>query len=412
LIVVVLAPFIADHWLQSQSIARGEIVFVVRVMGASIAFQLPASLYIGGLMGLQKQVSANILQVAWSLLRGIGSVIVLWAISPSIVAFAIWQMIANVVYLACSRRGIWRAVSAVCGSSVNDKPQFVLRVLKKTWRYAIGMAGTSVIYIFLTQIDKLAVSKMMSLEMFGYYMLAVTLASLPTLLASPISTAVFPRLAGCVEKGDQGALSSLYHRTTSFVGALIIPTGLTLVVFAGDFIFAWTGEYVIAENAEVVASLLLLGAMVQALSIMPYNLALAHGNVRINLCGGLVSVVLMILILPFLIRNYGVAGSGMAWLFMNLLTMPVIVFHTHRLFLPGEFMKWLTVGVLVPTSAAFPLVISGRWLLPDATSRVEAIVGIGAVWTIAAASTAVLVPELRALVLEQLRKFVANRREN
>ena len=37
----------------------------IRVMGVSIALQLPSQLYIGGLMGLQRQVRANSIQIGW-----------------------------------------------------------------------------------------------------------------------------------------------------------------------------------------------------------------------------------------------------------------------------------------------------------------------------------------------------------
>ena len=57
------APYIANEWLQSQKISPNQLIFVIQLMGASIALQLPANLYVGGLMGLEKQVVANVIQV-------------------------------------------------------------------------------------------------------------------------------------------------------------------------------------------------------------------------------------------------------------------------------------------------------------------------------------------------------------
>ena len=169
-------------------------------MAVSIALQLPANLYIGGLLGLQKQVLTNSLQIGWSALRGIGAILVLWLISPTILAFAYWQLLSNIVYCLTARTAVWRTISLG-----ETRPQFRWAVLSNTWRYAAGMVGMTLLSTLVTQTDKLAVSKMLPLETFGYYMVAVSLSQAPRMLASPIAVAVFPRFTGLVATGDQSS---------------------------------------------------------------------------------------------------------------------------------------------------------------------------------------------------------------
>lgn len=392
LLIWFLAPLIAEQWLRSNVLQPHEIAVAIRLMGVAIAFQLPSGLYIGGLMGLQRQVRANSLQIAWSVYRGLGAVLVLWLFSPTIFAFALWQLIANAIYCFFARLNLGRALSF---SPDQSQPQFKWQVFRNTWRYAAGMAGMAVISTLLRQTDKLVVSKMLSLEMLGYYTLAGALASAPLMLGSPIASAVFPRLTGLVAIENHNGLTRLYHRTCELVAVAIIPAGLTIALFAGDFILAWTGSAVTAQQAGLVASLLLGGQLLQAITVVPYYLALAYGNIRLNLQIGIASIVLITPLLIYLVMKYGIVGAGFSWLIMNLCTLPPYMYFLHRRFLPGEHHRWVLRSVVRPLLAALPCVLLGYWLLPHSTSRLMTFCKIGLVWIVASVATVLVSSELR-----------------
>jgi len=365
------------------------------LMGVAIAFQLPSGLYIGGLMGLQRQVRANSIQIAWSVFRGLGAVLVLQSFSSTIFVFALWQLISNALYCFFARLNLWRVLPSSLGQ---PHPRFEWQVFHNTWRYAAGMAGMAVVSTLLTQTDKLAVSRMLSLEMLGYYTLAGAVASVPLMLASPIASAVFPRLAGLVALGGHNGLTGLYHRMCALVSVVTIPAGLTVAVFAGDLIRVWTGSAIIAHGTGLVASLLLGGQLIQSIMLVPYYLALAHGNVRLNLQIGIASVILITPLLIVLIMKHGIVGAGLSWLIINLCTLPFFVYSVHRRFLPGEARRWCLRDVGHPLLAALPFVTLGRWLLPHSSSRITMFCLIAMVWGVSAAASATAVPEYRRLL--------------
>jgi len=387
-----LAPLIAERWLHSKVLQPHEIATALRLMGIALSLQMPLGLYVGGLMGLQKQVLINSLQIAWGLLRGVGAILVLWLLSPTIIVFALWQLFSNAIYCFAVRWSLWRALSL---SPAQSNPHFKWQVFRNTWRYAAGMTGMAVVSTILIQTDKLAVSKILPLEMLGYYTLAGVLASAPITLASPIASAVFPRLTGLVAIGDRIGLTRFYHKTCELVAVAIIPAGLTLALFAGRFIFAWTGSAIIAQHVGLVAALLLAGQIMQAITLVPYYIALAHGDVRLNLQIGIVSVVLITPLLIYLITKYGVVGAGISWLVMNICTLPPYMYFLHRRFLPGELRRWYLRSVGLPILAALPVVLLGRWLLPSPSSRLLTFGLIGLVWGVSAAAAAFIIPELR-----------------
>lgn len=355
-------------------------------------------------MGLEKQVRANVLQVAWGAFRGIGAVLFLWLYAPTIEAFFVWQVISNAAYLLLARADLWRVLSQ---GQVLPPPHFRWAVFHGTWRYAAGVAGMGLVSTVLMQADKLTLSKMLPLEVLGYYTLAGALAAAPLMVAGPIGLAVFPRLTGFVATGDPIRVGRLYHQACEVVAVATIPAGLTLALFAGDFIFAWTGSSAAAQRAGLVASLLTVGQLMQAITVVPYYLALAHGNLKLNLQIGIASVVVITPLLIVLISRYGVVGAGISWLVLNLFTLPPYMYYLHRRFLPGELGRWAVRSTGRPLVAALPVVVLGRLLMPRLDSRPLAVCLLGLVWCIGVVAALLSCEDLRDDCRRQLATRVA-----
>jgi hypothetical protein len=194
---------------------------------------------------------------------------------------------------------------------------------------------------------------------------------------------------------DRNGLTRLYHRTCELVAVAIIPAGLTIALFASDCIFAWTGSGITAQRAGLVAALLLGGQLMQAITVVPYYLALAHGNIRLNLQIGIASIILITPLLIFLIMKYGFVGAGFSWLVMNLCTLPLYMYFLHRRFLPGALRRWCMLSVGRPLLVSLPCVLLGYWLRPDSSSRLLTFSFILLVWSLAMAVSVLTSLELR-----------------
>jgi O-antigen/teichoic acid export membrane protein len=397
-----IAPFIAESWLKASTLQPAEMAPAIRMMGIAIAFQLPSGLYSGGLLGLQKQVLANSLQIAWGVLRGVGAVLLLWLFSPTIIAFAFWQLFSNAVYCFAVRLTLWRALP-----SSDSKPQFNRVVFRDRWRYTAGMAGMAFLSTILIQTDKLVISKMLPLEIFGYYTLAGSLAMAPMILASPIGLAMFPRLTGLVSTGDMNTLKVLYHKACGLVSVAVLPGALTLALFGRQFIYAWTGSVVATQQAGLVASLLVGAQIMKAITVVPYYLAMAYGQTKLILQVQIFSIILITPLCIILINKYGILGGGISSLIMNICTFPLYMYYLHRRFLPGELQTWFLHDVARSLFASLPIILLARWLLPSTSSRMMTFCLIGLVWCVSTAAAAFTMPELRREFINKTTKMIA-----
>lgn len=368
LVVLVLAGPIAHRWLNSSSLPISSIERSIRLMGFAVVFQFPAGLYLGGLLGLQKQVLANSIQVVMGMVRSGGAALVLWLISPTIEAFFFWQILSNSVLMVLFRQSLWANLP---GKSL--KVKFHLSCLKGVMRYSIGMAIISFNSIILMQIDKITISKMLSLETLGYYFLASTLAQAPLLLSAPIAIAVFPHLTQLMVAGKERELASVYHRANQLIASIVFPIGLTLVVFSRELLLLWTQSSQTADSTHLVASLLIVGSVALAVQVIPFRLALAAAWTRLTIYLGGCAIIVIVPLLIFLIQRYGMVGAGISWIALNCSVALVFIFLLHRRLLRGHATRWFLHDMGRPFIISLVFIISVRLYVTPEMNMVGAL---------------------------------------
>ena len=163
ILIFALAPSIAAHWVQANELSPKTVQDTLRLMGLTISLQWPFGLYSGGLTGLQRQVLFNGINIVIAALRGIGGVLIIWKVSPTPQAFSFGRS-----GLACSKHA-WRAASlwhVLPHPQKQTRPIFRRALIRRTWRFAVGISGITVMSLLLTQMDKIILSRLLSLEMF------------------------------------------------------------------------------------------------------------------------------------------------------------------------------------------------------------------------------------------------------
>ena len=311
--VIFSAPLIVKYWINSTSTSNEIIEQTLLIMGMLLAFQWPSAIYSGGLKGLQRQVLYNVIKSTSMLARHVGAVFVLIFISPSILAFFYWQSFVALVTTFVLASWLWKSLPKSHARSKFNKNLFV-----KNRRFVSGMFGISLGTILLAQADKIILSKMLTLEMFGYYMLAYSIASAFISLMSPIHTALFPRLSQLVVKKNESDISDLYHRGCQLASIIILPISITLVFFSKEILSIWIEKPLVVSNTYMLLSLLIIGTTIKAFMTLPYTLQLAHGWTKLAFYKNIIAVTILFPSMLWMVQIY--QGIGAAWvlIFLNL----------------------------------------------------------------------------------------------
>jgi O-antigen/teichoic acid export membrane protein len=398
LTVVVISPVVAQRWLRPQAIGTDVVQKAIALIGIVIAFQWPMNFYLGGLLGLQRQVLSNSLNAAWFTLRFAGGALVLWLISPSILTFFLYQALVSAVSAVFSALLLWRALPHAEGRS-----QFKLSQLSGLWRFSAGMGAISITVIVLNQLDKIILSKSLSLEMFGYYSLAWTLgAGSMAYLANPVFTAVFPRLVQKVADHDVEGLKALYHLSSQLASVLLLPTAVLLVFFAPEILLAWTRNSATVSNTQILVRLLAIGFSVNGLMTMPYVLQLAYGWTRLAFVLNLLAALVLAPAILISVSRFGAIGVAVIWSILNPTMALINLTVTHRRILRGEMGKWLANDVGMPLLATLVTVTVGWLLIRNQSIGPTVVLEMAALLGLSYITAAVAAPRVRQALVSRL----------
>ncbi|WAC41453.1 oligosaccharide flippase family protein [Pedobacter sp. SL55] len=341
LFIASFSSIIANNWLNTQSISPHSLQTFIILMGLSVAFQLFSTLENSGLLGLEKQVLANGIQVLSSFFRSAVVLIPLY-FYPSLLTFFVWQVVVNVLFFFITRYNLWKYIKT------DTKHSFDKEFLKTVGKFAGGMMLMAIISSLNTQIDKLVISKTLSLKEFGYYSLAGVLSQSPILLVSPIAVAILPRLVKYSENINKTRLKRIFHINSSILSALATSAGLVLFLFTYDFILIWTHNKEIATTIDNVAKVLILGSVFLSFQFMPYHLAIANGHTKTNIKLSVVSLILIIPTLYYSVNRYGLIGATFTWLALNVIAYLYLGYFLLGKFLKNEFKNWLFFDTILP----------------------------------------------------------------
>lgn len=391
------APLIARYWVKADRLSVDTLRQVVMIMGVVSALQWPISFYTGGLMGLQRQVLLNGINATMATVRGLGAVLILWLVSPTILAFFAWQIITSALHTLLLTFSLWR-----CLPSAEQPPRFQKKLLLTIWHFAAGMSAISVVTLVLTQMDKVILSNLLTLKNFGYYALASVVANGLSTLFGPIFTAVFPSFSRLVVLGDQVELKQLYHRSCQMVSVVVLPVAVVIVFFSPEILWLWTGDTITVENTYWLVRLLVIGSLLNGLMHLPYALQLAHGWTRLTFYSNLAAVIALVPLLVWLAPSYGALGAAAVWVALNAGYVLVSLQFMHHRLLRGELWRWYIEDVGLPLLAALLLAGLGRGLLISQLPKLAMLLYLGFVTSLAFLASGLSASHIRKWIFSRL----------
>lgn len=401
--VLALAGPIATSWLNNETLPTETVRSALLLMGLMSAVQWPASLYGGGLQGLQRQVTLAGLYVGYNTVRHGGAALVLWLVSDSVLAFFAWQLAVSTLYTLLLVLLFWRAAP---GRGL--RAHFRLDALRAVWRFAVGMTGMALLRALQTQGDKIILSRMLTLRDFAYYALAATVANALLILSDSINMAVFPRFTQLVTAGKQAALQALFRLVARIQSATVGVMALVIIVFAAEVMTVWTNNAETTATAAPLLTLLAGAGLFTAMASSSYRLALAHGWTRLGVQIGLVHLLFYFPLLIVLTQRQGALGAAWAGLIVTGAIQMIFAWLTQRRLLPGYFGQWLTRDVAPPLLAALAVLLVSRLTMQGPSARIAALGLLVAVSGAAVFAAALTLPDVRALLTGRLAALKAS----
>jgi len=348
IILSALSPLAASYWVQPKELTVTTITHAFLLISFSTAIQFLSGFNAGGLIGLQQQVVLNSINIICGTLRSIGAWLVLVFVSPTIQAFLWWQLLIVVVQTISTSIALNKSLYPS-----SNKGRFRKDLLHRVWRFAAGMTVTGILGVTVMQTDKVILSRMLNLEDFGFYSLAITISSMAIgMIVSSINNVVYPKLSSLVSLGDEHALKNYYHLACQLMSVFLVPTVVIFSFFSYQILLIWSRKTEIAANTHLLLTLVVIGAGLNGLMMLPYHLQLAHSWTRLGIVMLIVSIFTIVPLMILGVHLYGAIGGVLGWVVYNGLYGSIMISFMHRRILKGEQWRWLFKDVLPPVLAA------------------------------------------------------------
>jgi len=402
LLIISLAHFIAYYWVKPGTLKVGTVQQAIILMGISMVFQWPFSFYSAGFIGLQKQVLLNVITAGMATLRSAGVLLVLWLVSPTIQAFLVWQIAVNALQFFLLATLLKKTLP-----ETGKRAVFQLGLIRSIWRFATGIGGVSIMGMFWSQIDKLILSKLLSLETFGYYTLASVVATSFSRLMGPLVTAIFPRFNQLIVLGDIEKLKQLYHSGCQMMSVLIMPFTFLLVFFSREILQLWSQDPVTAEKTSVLVVFLAIGTMFNGLVHIPLILEYAYGKTRMVFYTMATTIIIMVPAILLATRHFGVIGATVVLMTINVVYALSVPYLIHNRFLTEEKGDWYFRDVGIPLIAALTVMWTGRMLVNADMSALRLVSSLIVITILTICSTAYSTSAVRSWFLGHMGKLSA-----
>ncbi len=333
--------WIATNWLGLRELSIEDVSLCLAIVSVVIGFRWISALHKSGINAYEKQVWTSAIDILFATLRYPGSLVVVYFFSNSVVTYFIYQAILALVEQIVLSMQFYRLLPTVS----QPVPWISVSELKSIAPFALGVAYTSGIWVLTSQLDKLLLSKFLSLSDYGYFTLVATVSGGISILSGPVGKAILPRMTNVFSQGQEAEMLRIYRKGTRLVLLAVVPFTALIAGFPSQVVYVWTGDRAAAMWAENVLPLFILGNALITLIAFQYYLQYVKGVLKMHIAYNTFSALIGIPLIYYAAANYGVVMVGYVWLCLRIITFLFWTPYVHKIFAPGLHIKWLMCDV-------------------------------------------------------------------
>ncbi len=393
LAVFALAPWLSRHAINRSTLPEAEAAWAIRLMGVALGAQLGQTAYTGVLLGAQRQALLNAFQVATATAKHGTAALLLYSAPGSAVPYFAGHAGAALAGAAALAYAVRRSTGAAGGAS------FRIEIVRRNARYAAGVWLMYPLSFLLTQADKFVVGKMLPLEEFGHYALALTAGSAAYFLGGPIFSAVLPRFTQLFEAGDRAGLTQLFRKASQALVVLVVPAAATLVAYRMPLLALWSRSEATAAHIAPAFALRAAATAVHCALHAPYLLSLATGTSRFALAINGATVLVLLPLEVVLVARAGIEGAALGWLVA--ISFAFVAWHLvvrRRGWLDDALAPTLWHGLVRPAAASLLVVWLARRFGPLPAGKPQTLALAALVGALALAAGALASRDLAPLL--------------
>jgi O-antigen/teichoic acid export membrane protein len=355
-VFVLSVNVIAAKWLNVVNLSQQQVSNALILMIVSVSLRWISALYRGTITGFECFGWLGGFSIFIATLRFLLVIPFLAYVSSSPVHFFLYQLsVSGLELIIC----FGKAQKLL---PLSERPRFSqidFGLFRDKLSFSLSIAATSALWVLVTQLDKLFLSGLISLDNYGFFSLGTLIASGILILAKPLSSTLLPILSRLEGEGRRDIFRQTYRNSTQVACLIAMPATAILVFFPDRVLQIWLNDPGITEVVAPVLIPYAIGNCALAISSFAFYMQFAKGHLKLHLIGTALFLALLIPSVYLLALAEGAPGAGRAWLLVNLAYLLLWVPVIHNIFEPKLHLSWLGKDVI----PVFVVSASSSWAL-------------------------------------------------
>ena len=356
------SQFISESWLVSETNNSLDIVGAVFLIGILVGFRFPIGLYTSVLGGLQKQVIMNLLIIIFSWLR-----ICIPLLAVAMLDFSLVEFLELQIWVSAAELIIFRNVAWSSHCKFDRKASFSIALVVREGKLAISIGAMAAIAVIIGQLDKIMVSGLIELEMFGFYTIAAMFGLALITLGYPFSSAVFPQFSQAFQNSDNEKIRQLFHSYMSIFIPCLFALSAPLLMYTSDILNLYLLGETVTDTQVKLTQLFVTGGVFAGILSLPNSLIIASGNLNALIRYNLGTLLTYPVILYWLIAQFGAVGAALSFSVYQGVSCFAIILISNRLSRISKLYLIFGRYFLLPTLVCFCVTV----FISSIFSRVE-----------------------------------------
>jgi O-antigen/teichoic acid export membrane protein len=339
LILIIAAPWVAQHWLQVETLPISEVILALRLMAVTLMANWFISVFLYILMGLQRMDVVNALRVVGRSVILLGGAALL-LLHVEFIPFVLWTVSTTVLSML-----VHVIITLRLFKGLSLFPRLSMVALRKNWQFSIHLNLATVLSLVYTQTDTLLISKLLPLSMLGYYQIAYALGNGLATIQQYIGSAIMPAMSASYSAGDTAQVRERYLKLTQVMVYVLGIPSFILAFYGYDFLLLWAGPNT-AQQASLPLAILCIGFLINSLATSSTMLAIAIKRIRPLLQVNFFGIFFYLPAIYLLIITFQLPGAASAWVIINVYYVVFLLHRVHHTIVPFNTVLWLQKTLL------------------------------------------------------------------
>ena len=333
-----LSPRLVYKVLKIPATLQEETLKSFYLLGVSI----PIVISIAGLRGLleayQRFKMINAVRIPQGIFTLLGPVAVLPfsnSLIPVVAVLISGRIVALFIYLVLCFRSI---------PALRFGIKIRIDMVRPLLRFGGWMTVSNIIGPLMLYLDRFLIAGFISVTAVAYYTTPYEVVTKLLIIPSAVLGVMFPAFSVSFSK-KSARLGILYKQVMKYVFLIMLPIVLALFFIARYALAFWLNDE-FATNSFLVAQLLAIGVLINALGMISQSLVQAVGRPDLTAKLHLVELPMYLIYLWNLLHAYGINGAAFAWLIRVTISAIVLRFLAHRSIFNIENQKTMNIQTI------------------------------------------------------------------